>query len=121
MASAIATLGVRNVAGRRIVALTDMLELGGDAQRFHAGLAEPIERASIDLVFCAGPLMKSLWDALPPTRRGGYAETAEALAPLVVAAVRPGDVVMVKGSNGSRAHVVVAALAALDLGVGEAN
>jgi UDP-N-acetylmuramoyl-tripeptide--D-alanyl-D-alanine ligase len=113
MASAIATLGRRDVAGRRIVALTDMLELGPDAAEFHAGLAEPIAAATIDLVFCAGPLMKSLWDTLPPTRRGGYAETAVDLAPQLADAVQAGDVVMVKGSNGSRAGQIAQALLAL--------
>jgi UDP-N-acetylmuramoyl-tripeptide--D-alanyl-D-alanine ligase len=114
MASAIATLGARRTPGRRIVALTDMLELGADASRFHAALAEPLEAARVDLVFCAGPLMKSLWDALPPTRRGGYAERAADLAPLLVRAAEPGDVVMVKGSNGSKASALAAALSALD-------
>ncbi|MBL8552806.1 MAG: UDP-N-acetylmuramoyl-tripeptide--D-alanyl-D-alanine ligase [Phenylobacterium sp.] len=113
MASAIATLGARAAPGRRIVALTDMLELGPQQAEFHARLAEPLASASIDLVFCAGPLMKSLWDALPPTRRGGYAETAAELAPRVAEAVRAGDVVMVKGSNGSKAGQVAQALAAL--------
>jgi UDP-N-acetylmuramoyl-tripeptide--D-alanyl-D-alanine ligase len=116
MASAIKTLGAREVEGRRIVALTDMLELGPEAQAFHAGLAEPLEGAAIDLVFCAGPLMKSLWDALPSTRRGGYAETAAELAPQVVQAAEPGDVVMVKGSNGSKAGAIAAALSALGSG-----
>jgi len=119
MASAIKTLGARAARGRRIVALTDMLELGPEAQAFHAGLAAPLEAASIDLVFCAGPLMKSLWDALPPTRRGGYAETAAALAPQLAQAVEAGDVVMVKGSNGSKAGLVAQAL--LAVGSGEAG
>ena len=92
---------------------SDMLELGPQQAEFHARLAEPLASASIDLVFCAGPLMKSLWDALPPTRRGGYAETAAELAPRVAEAVRAGDVVMVKGSNGSKAGQVAQALAAL--------
>jgi UDP-N-acetylmuramoyl-tripeptide--D-alanyl-D-alanine ligase len=118
MASAIATLGARKAAGRRIVALTDMLELGGEARSFHAALAEPLAEARVDLVFCAGPLMKSLWDALPATRRGGYAETAAQLSPLVARAAEPGDVVMVKGSNGSKASAVAQALAALDAGSG---
>lgn len=108
------TLGARKVQGRRIVALTDMLELGPEGPAMHASLAGPVEDASIDLVFVAGPLMKSLWQALPATRRGGYAETAADLAPLIVQALEPGDVVMVKGSNGSRAGVIAAALA--DLG-----
>jgi UDP-N-acetylmuramoyl-tripeptide--D-alanyl-D-alanine ligase len=116
MASAIKTLGARATAGRRIVALTDMLELGPEAEAFHAGLAAPLEAASIDLVFCAGPLMKSLWDALPPTRRGGYAETAAALAPQLAQAVEAGDVVMVKGSNGSKAGLIAQGLLALGSG-----
>jgi len=120
MASAIRTLGARATEGRRIVALTDMLELGDEGPAFHAALAEPLDRAGIDLVFCAGPLMKSLWDALPPTRRGGYAETAADLAPQVARAVEPGDLVMVKGSNGSKAGAVAHALTALDSGGGEA-
>jgi UDP-N-acetylmuramoyl-tripeptide--D-alanyl-D-alanine ligase len=121
MASAIATLGARKASGRRIVALTDMLELGPQATAFHADLAPPLEAASIDLVFCAGPLMKSLWDALPPTRRGGYAETAAALAPQLVQAVEAGDVVMVKGSNGSKAGQIAQALLALGDAPGEAR
>jgi UDP-N-acetylmuramoyl-tripeptide--D-alanyl-D-alanine ligase len=116
MASAIATLGARPTRGRRIVALTDMLELGPDAPRFHAGLAEPIEAAKVDLVFCAGPLMRSLYDALPSTRRGAYAETAADLAPQVARAAEPGDLVMVKGSNGSKAGLIAQALAALGSG-----
>jgi UDP-N-acetylmuramoyl-tripeptide--D-alanyl-D-alanine ligase len=118
MASAIATLGARKDAARRIVALTDMLELGPQERSFHAALAEPLAEAEVDLVFCAGPLMKSLWDALPPTRRGGYAETAADLSPLVARAAEPGDVVMVKGSNGSKAGAVARALAALDTPAG---
>ncbi len=121
MASAIATLGARQTGGRRIVALTDMLELGPGAPGFHAALAEGLAGAKVDLVFCCGPLMKSLWDTLPPTRRGSYAETAADLAPLVARAVEPGDVVMVKGSNGSRAGLIAQTLARLDVRPGEAG
>lgn len=115
MGAAFASLGARKAMGRRIVALTDMLELGVEGPAFHAGLAEPLNGAGVELVFCAGPLMKSLWDALPPTRRGGYAETAVELGLLIAAAAEPGDLIMVKGSNGSRAGAVVAALGALDV------
>jgi UDP-N-acetylmuramoyl-tripeptide--D-alanyl-D-alanine ligase len=119
MAAAFKTLGARKTSGRRIVALTDMLELGAEGPAFHASLAEPLEQAGIDLAFCAGPQMKSLFDALPPTRRGAYAEDAATLAPLVARAAEPGDLVMVKGSNGSKAGVVAAALKALGRGPGE--
>ncbi len=116
MQAALKTLGARKVAGRRIAVLTDMLELGEGGARFHAELAGPLDAANVDLVFLAGVHMKSLWEALPPTRRGGYAEVTEKLTAQLTAAIRPGDVVMVKGSNGSRAGVLAKALAALDLG-----
>jgi len=121
MAATIGSLGVRRAPGRRILALTDMLELGDEATRFHADLARPIADAGIDLVFCAGSLMKSLWDALPSTRRGGYAMEASELAPMISATVGQGDLVMVKGSNGSRAGLVAGALRALDRSVGGAG
>ena len=113
MQAALASLGARGAAGRRIAALTDMLELGDQGPRFHAEITQAVEAARVDLVFCAGPLMRHLHDALPPTRRGGYAEDAAALAPRVAAEARPGDLIMVKGSNGSKASIIARTLAAL--------
>ena len=100
--------------GRRIAALGDMLELGPDSPRLHAALAGPLCAGRIHLVFTAGPFMAALQAALPAAMRGAHAESAEALAPLLAAAVRPGDVVGVKGSAGSRMGRVVEALLALD-------
>ena len=54
--------------------------------------------------------MQALWEALPAGRRGGYAETSAALEPQVLAAIRAGDAVMVKGSLGSRMGPIVKAL-----------
>jgi UDP-N-acetylmuramoyl-tripeptide--D-alanyl-D-alanine ligase len=54
--------------------------------------------------------MKALWDALPATRRGGYAETSAQLLPQVLAALTPGDTVLVKGSNGAKMSLIVEAL-----------
>lgn len=96
--------------GRRIAVLGDMLELGAEAVAEHAALAGPIDAAKIDLVFCCGPLMESLWDALPPSRRGAYAASASQLVPEALAALLGGDAVMVKGSNGSRTGIVVSAI-----------
>ena len=96
--------------GRRIAVLGDMLELGPQGRSMHAALAKPLNEAGIDLVYACGPLMRSLYDALPPERQGGYAPGAAGLAELVVADLRPGDSVMVKGSLGSRMGAVIAAL-----------
>ena len=98
--------------GRRIAVLGDMLELGAEGKALHAGLAAPLEKDGIDLVFTCGPLMAALDEALPAARRGGHAADSQALAPLVVEALQPGDVVLVKGSLGSRMAVVVEALKA---------
>ena len=117
MAAALALLGQRPVGarGRRIAVLGDMLELGPRGRALHRGLLAPVDANAIDLVFCCGPLMRALWRALPASRRGGYAEDSAALEPQVLSAVGAGDVVMVKGSLGSRMAPIVKALQKLSV------
>jgi len=105
-------------AGRRIAALGDMLELGPQGPALHAGLAPALAAQPIDRVFTAGPLMRALHDALPEARRGAHADSAAALVAPLIAALGDGDVVLVKGSLGSRMGQVVSALAALESGEG---
>jgi UDP-N-acetylmuramoyl-tripeptide--D-alanyl-D-alanine ligase len=112
MRAALALLGqvpMRGL-GRRIGVLGDMLELGPDGAKLHAQLSGAVLEHAVDLVYCSGPLMKSLWDALPSERRGGYAENSAALEPIVLSAITGGDAVMVKGSLGSRMGRIVKAL-----------
>jgi UDP-N-acetylmuramoyl-tripeptide--D-alanyl-D-alanine ligase len=54
--------------------------------------------------------MKSLWDALPSERRGGYADTSAALEAQMLGAITANDAVMVKGSLGSKMGPIVKAL-----------
>ena len=112
MAAAIALLGQADIGpqGRRIAGLGDMLELGDQGEILHRALAQEIEAAHVDLVYCSGPLMHSLWQALPSGRRGGYAETAAQLEPVVLSGIRAGDAIMVKGSFGSKMGPLVKAL-----------
>ena len=112
MRAALELLGQASVGprGRRIAVLGDMLELGESASDLHRGLTEPISNNAVDLVFCSGPLMRSLWEALPSGQRGGYAETSAALESEVLAAIRAGDAVMIKGSLGSKMGPIVKAL-----------
>lgn len=112
MRAAIALLGQAPVGdtGRRIAVLGDMLELGPSGVEFHRALADAVEAANIDLVFCSGPLMQALWEALPSRTRGGYAETAAGLEATVVDAIRAGDAIVVKGSLGSKMGAIVKAL-----------
>jgi UDP-N-acetylmuramoyl-tripeptide--D-alanyl-D-alanine ligase len=96
--------------GRRVAILGDMLELGADAPVLHAEVADHPAMAKIDIVHTAGPLMEHLHNTLAAPRRGLHAETAEALAHDVPRVLRAGDVVLVKGSKGSRVSRVVDAL-----------
>ncbi len=112
MAAALQVLGRATVGphGRRIAMLGDMLELGPTSAALHRGLNEAIKANHIDLVYCCGPLMRNLWDALSTGKRGGYAESAAALEAQAVAAIRAGDTIMVKGSLGSKMKTIVNAL-----------
>ncbi len=112
MRAAILTLAAAppGPAGRRIAVLGDMLELGPTEDALHAGLATDLAAAGIDLVFTVGPRMARLHEALSRERRGGHmAASAQIVAPLF-AALGAGDVVLVKGSLGSRMGAVVDAL-----------
>ncbi|MBV9260187.1 MAG: UDP-N-acetylmuramoylalanyl-D-glutamyl-2,6-diaminopimelate--D-alanyl-D-alanine ligase [Pseudolabrys sp.] len=112
MRAAIELLGQAPIGarGRHIAVLGDMLELGKRGSALHRELARPLDTAKVDLVFCSGPQMRSLWEALPSSRRGGYAGTAAELEPVVLDAIRAGDAVMVKGSLGSKMGPIVKAL-----------
>jgi len=118
VAAALANLGARATAGRRIAALTDMLELGPDSALRHAELVKAVEAAHVELVFCAGALMKSLYEALPVTRRGAWAPVAQDLLAALTEAIGPGDAVMIKGSRDSHAAALVAGLVALETAQG---
>lgn len=100
-------------ATRRMVVLGDMRELGLEGPAMHAELAPDVAQVA-DIVYCCGPLMRGLFDALPAERRGAHAADSAALADAVVAALRPGDAVLVKGSLGSRMATVVTALKSLN-------
>jgi UDP-N-acetylmuramoyl-tripeptide--D-alanyl-D-alanine ligase len=112
MAAALNVLGQAAVGphGRRIAVLGDMLELGSTSPALHRGLNEAIKANRIDLVYCCGPLMRNLWDALSTGKRGGYADSAAGLEAQVIAAIRAGDAIMVKGSLGSKMKTIVNAL-----------
>ena len=95
---------------RRIAVLGDMLELGEAEGRLHADLIGPVTESEADLVYCVGERMHELWDLLPKHLRGAYSEEAASLRPLLLEDVRPGDVIMIKGSLGTRMGPLVEAL-----------
>jgi UDP-N-acetylmuramoyl-tripeptide--D-alanyl-D-alanine ligase len=98
--------------GRRIAVLGDMLELGSEGAALHRAIEKDIANSAVDLAFLCGPQMRALWDALPEDRRGAYAEDSKQLSDPFLKALRPGDIVLVKGSFGSRMSVIIEALKA---------
>ncbi|WP_075217157.1 UDP-N-acetylmuramoylalanyl-D-glutamyl-2,6-diaminopimelate--D-alanyl-D-alanine ligase [Mongoliimonas terrestris] len=112
VAAAVALLGQTSLGtlGRRIAVLGDMLELGPEGPDLHAGLLGALTEAKVDKAYLCGPLMKSLWQALPRGMRGAYAETSAGLEATLLDDVRTGDAVMIKGSFGSRMGPLVDAL-----------
>ncbi len=112
MRAALALLGAARPAqgGRRIAVIGDMLELGADGAAMHAALADTLGVNSVDLLFGAGPLTRALYDAAPAPMRAAWAERSRDIQDELANALRGGDVVMIKGSNGSRMGPIVVAL-----------
>ena len=115
MAAALSLLGAAPVSGngRRIAVLGDMLELGPTGPELHASLAKPLAAAKVDRLYAAGDLMRHLWDVVPEAMRGAFASSASGLINAVIADLKPGDVVMIKGSNGSKVSEIAKAMKAL--------
>ncbi|MER8630036.1 UDP-N-acetylmuramoylalanyl-D-glutamyl-2,6-diaminopimelate--D-alanyl-D-alanine ligase [Mesorhizobium opportunistum] len=102
MAAAMALLNTTPVTGegRRIAVLGDMLELGDHSAKLHAALADLIVGTATQTVFLGGPEMKALAEALPAEIQTEYRAGVAELKPVLLAALKPGDVVMIKSSKG---------------------
>lgn len=101
--------------GKAIAVLGDMLEMGEKSQELHKQLAPLILENEIDKVYTVGDNMEALYNELPENIRGGYADNASDIIPLLLLTVRPEDTVLVKGSNGMGLKTVVTALLQLDI------
>jgi UDP-N-acetylmuramoyl-tripeptide--D-alanyl-D-alanine ligase len=101
----------RETFARRVAVLGDMLELGDVSEDHHRSLKEAVDGAGVDLVLACGPMMRLLVDDLAPERRA-WVQTSAELEAVLHGIVQAGDVVMIKGSLGSRMAPLVAAMQA---------
>jgi UDP-N-acetylmuramoyl-tripeptide--D-alanyl-D-alanine ligase len=97
---------------RRVVVIGEMLELGEASPQLHRAAGEEIARANVsELVAVGGSNARAIADgaidAGMPSTHVHYVENSTAAAALAVTLVKPGDVVLVKGSRGIRTEVVV--------------
>jgi UDP-N-acetylmuramoyl-tripeptide--D-alanyl-D-alanine ligase len=120
-AFAVLAMARPGLRGRRIAVLGDMRELGPEATELHAALAPAIVESAIDLVLTCGPLMQALQSALPRAKRGAHAGDSQTLVPAVLATLRAGDVVLIKGSLGTRMAPIVEALLRQNVTSGSTN
>ena len=108
MRAALAQLGRINSANRKIAVLGDMRELGAAERAEHAALKEAVEAAGVDPVFCHGPLMRALAEVMDVTHHATAAEQIHT----VKTALRPGDVIMTKGSAATKTSIIADGLVA---------
>lgn len=92
---------------RKIAILSDMTELGHMSRYYHKQIAALLGTLRIDAIFCCGPEMKHLFRILPLEKRGCYSSTPKALIEPLMAFLRHGDIIYVKGSKASRVGQIV--------------
>ncbi len=111
MAATLKTFGGLSIAGRRIAVLGGMRELGESSDEFHAGLAGPVEAAGVELAILVGEEMEALAKALGAKVKMAHVPDAATAIELARAEARPGDAILVKGSNSIGLAALVEALA----------
>jgi UDP-N-acetylmuramoyl-tripeptide--D-alanyl-D-alanine ligase len=102
---------------RKVAVLGEMLELGAHADRLHTECGRAVAEAGVDLLIAVGgPPARALASAAVagglPDSAVTHVDTREQAADLAAALVRPGDLVLVKGSRGIGTDLVVARLQA---------
>jgi UDP-N-acetylmuramoyl-tripeptide--D-alanyl-D-alanine ligase len=109
---ALEVLSTTDVGGRRVAVLGEMLELGSQAVPLHQRVGAAAAAANLQLVLAVGgPPALALADAAVAAGmsrdRVLYFPTSEEAAAAAADLVRPGDLVLVKGSRGVRTDRVV--------------
>ncbi|WP_277980983.1 UDP-N-acetylmuramoyl-tripeptide--D-alanyl-D-alanine ligase [Sphingomonas phyllosphaerae] len=111
-ASMRATLAVlAQEPGRHVAVLGEMRELGEGSAAYHAALAPAVIDARVEAAVLVGEAMAPLAQALEGQVDFVHVRDAAAALDQVRALLRPGDAVLVKGSNGVGLSRLVAALA----------
>ncbi len=86
-------------ATRRIAVLGAMGELGTQSEALHAGLAPSAMAAGVDLALLVGSAMAPLARALEGQCDVRHVADADAALESLQKAIRPGDAILIKGSN----------------------
>ena len=104
MAAALAALETMGAGRRRIAVLGPMLELGVESDAAHAEVGALVAAHGVDALVVVDPVAAPIGigaQAAGSAAEVRYAADAEAAYADAVALVRPGDIVLVKSSNGA--------------------
>lgn len=98
-------------SARRIAVLGDMLELGSYTENEHRNIGAYCEACSIDVLITVGPAAKWIADGateagIDKTRVVRF-DTAGEVGDMLRNALRSGDIILVKGSQGMRLEKIV--------------
>jgi UDP-N-acetylmuramoyl-tripeptide--D-alanyl-D-alanine ligase len=112
LSKALATMAAEGRFARRVALIGEMLELGEASEGLHRAAGEEAAKSGLSaLVAVGGPAARALADG---AMQGGmspsavhYARDSRAAADFAVTLIKPGDLVLVKGSRGIRMDVVV--------------
>jgi UDP-N-acetylmuramoyl-tripeptide--D-alanyl-D-alanine ligase len=114
---ALAVLSAETGARRKVAVLGEMLELGEHAIDLHEECGRAVVDAGVSLLYAVGGTpARALADAaiavgLEPSA-AHWVQTSEAAADVIAPAIQPGDLVLVKGSRGTRTDIVADRVAA---------
>jgi UDP-N-acetylmuramoyl-tripeptide--D-alanyl-D-alanine ligase len=114
LASVLETLRLSEPAGRRVMVMGDMLELGRMQDAMHREAGKRIAAAGVQLLIAVGSLSRA---CIETARRGGVGEVhhhpdSARAADSVAEFLRDGDLVVVKGSRAMRMERIVERLLA---------
>ena len=84
-----------------VMVLGEMLELGEDSAALHRDVGAGAAQVSPRAVIALGPVAAPILEAQGPDCAASLAHTTDEALTALQAAVRPGDVVLLKGSYGS--------------------
>jgi len=117
LAAALDVIGREARVSRKVAVLGEMLELGEHALALHRASGKAAAAAGLRLLFAIGgqparALADAAIEAGMPASAVRYAEKSELAARDITAAVKAGDLVLVKGSRGTRTDIVADRIAA---------
>ena len=105
--AALKTLQSLKTAGKKIVVLADMLELGEKAEHEHAKIGLAVSDMEFEYLLTFGPLSRFTHEA-SKLAFAEHFETKEALIASLKSQITAGDAVLIKGSRGMKMEEVTA-------------